>query len=108
MPRKPPKRKPGWGAGPRRLAGELLDIRGAAELLGTTELTIRGQIARGRLPYRRLGGRLVCIRGELLDFIRSLPGVNIDEAQANLEARSGGRLELCQLVGLHAPRHTGR
>jgi len=83
----PPKRKPGTGAGPRRLAGELLDVRSAAELLGATELTVRGQIARGRLPYRRLGGRVVCIRTELLQFLNELPGVTLEEARANTAAR---------------------
>jgi len=87
--RKPPKRKKGWGSGPRRLAGELLDVRSAAELLGATELTVRGQISRGRLPYRRLGGRVVCIRTELLQFLNELPGVSLEEARANLEARRG-------------------
>jgi len=86
---KPPKRQKGWGRGPRRLAGELLDMRAAAELLGMSELTMRGQISRGRLPYRRMGGRIVCIRAELLQFLMELPGLSLAEARANATARRG-------------------
>jgi hypothetical protein len=84
---KPPRRKPGTGTGPRRLAGELLDVRTAAELLGATELTIRGQISRGLVPYRRLGGRIIVLRGELEKFLASLPGVTAAEAAENAAAR---------------------
>jgi hypothetical protein len=87
--RRPPKRLPGWGRGRRSLAGELLDVHAAGELLGMTELTVRGQISRGRPPYRRMGGRIVCIRAELLAFLDALPGLSLAEVRRNLEAREG-------------------
>jgi hypothetical protein len=61
--------------GRRRLDGAVLDIAGVALLLGTTEKCVRAQIARGRLPARRLGSRIVVLREELLARLRSLPRV---------------------------------
>ncbi len=87
--RKPPKRKSGWGKGPRRIAGEALGIPETAEMFfGGSTHTVRGLIRRGQLPYRRLGGRIICLKSELTDFLGSLPGVTAAEARANVEARS--------------------
>jgi len=86
---KPPRRKPGWGAGPRRMSGEALDVRGTAALLGGTEHQVRGLIARGLIPYRRLGGRIIVLRGELSAFLAGLPGVSAEEAAENAAARRG-------------------
>ncbi len=47
MTRVPPKRQPGWGRGPRTIAGEILDVRATAAFLGESELTVRSQISRG-------------------------------------------------------------
>ena len=85
--RKPPKRKKGWGTGPRRIAGEALDVRSTAALLGGSEYQTRGLIARGLIPYRRLGGRIIVLRGELETFLAGLPGITAEEARANVEAR---------------------
>jgi excisionase family DNA binding protein len=73
----------------RRLQGETLDIRATAEYLGTSEKTIRARIARGLLPYRRFGGRIIILRSELSNFLNTLEGVTGEQARANLAARSG-------------------
>lgn len=84
---KPPKRQPGWGKGPRRLSGALLDVRTVAEFLGESELSVRSQINRGLLPHRRLGARIVIPRGELENFLSHLPGISAAEAAANITKR---------------------
>jgi hypothetical protein len=86
---KPPKRKPGWGKGARRLSGEAMDVRTTSELMGDTELGVRGKIARGILPYRRLEGCVICLRSEILEYLQHLPGVSLEEACANVLARRG-------------------
>ena len=91
MTRIPPKRKPGYGRGPRPFAGEALDVRGvAARWFGGSEPMVRARVANGTLPHRRLGGRILFITSELEEFFSTaLPGVSLDEARANLAARRG-------------------
>jgi hypothetical protein len=88
MTRTPPARQPGWGKGQRSLKGEVLDVAGAAEFLGGTLDFIRSRVSRGLLPHRRWGGRIVFLRSELEKFlVETLPGVNLEQARANIEAR---------------------
>ena len=88
MPRKPPPRKQvAHATGRRRFDGELLDVAGGARLLGITEKAARARIARNLLPHRRLNGRVVFIRRELLEFLTGLPGVTAAEALANVAQR---------------------
>ena len=84
---RPPKKRTGQGFGPRTINGSLLDVRGAAAFLGTTEKTLRGMIDRQLVPFRRLNSRIVLLRGELENWMVSLPGCTLDEARTNLEAR---------------------
>jgi hypothetical protein len=86
----PPKRKPGQGKGPRRIAGEAMDVRTTTAMLGGTELQTRSLIARGLLPYRRLGGRIICLRSEISAYLNTLPGMSLEEVQANVAARKAG------------------
>ena len=83
----PPRKKPGQQIGPRRFDGAMLDVYGAARLTGDTEKGVRAKVARGLLPYRRLGRRVVFLRTELLAFLESLPGVRLEEALANAVGR---------------------
>lgn len=85
---KPPTKRAEPGTR-RRLAGELLDVAAAAGLLGTTDKMIRARVARGLMPHRRWGGRIVFVRKDLIAFLAGLEGVTADEALANI-ARSGG------------------
>ncbi len=57
--RRPPRKRKGQGSGPRRLNGVVLDVPAAAELLGATEKVVRARAARGLLPWRRWGGRIL-------------------------------------------------
>jgi hypothetical protein len=85
----PPRKRKGMKSGRRRLDGEVLDVAAGAELIGETEKATRSQIARGLLPYRRLGGRVVLLRSELLEYLRRLPGVTLAQALENGRARNG-------------------
>jgi hypothetical protein len=58
-------------------------------MLGTSEGKIRSAVARGLLPYRRWGGRIVFLTAEVEDFLGRLPGVSVDDAVANVQARQG-------------------
>lgn len=85
-----PRKEKGVKTGPRRIDGALLDVCGAATFLGDTEHAIRAQVARGLLPHRRRGGRIVFLRAELEEFLRRLPGVTLDEALRNVVSRTNG------------------
>lgn len=87
--RKPPRKKPGWGTGPRKIDGIKLDVRTAATFLGITEKTLRGQVARRLVPFRRQNARIIFIRRELEEFHVALPGCTLTEALQNVHARQG-------------------
>ena len=84
----PPRKRAGQGVGPRRFDGELLDVRTAAALLGVTEKLIRSRVERRCIPFRKLGGRVVLLRDELMAYQKSLPGCHLQEALQNLAQRS--------------------
>jgi hypothetical protein len=64
-----------------------LDVRSAAALVGTTEKTLRAMIDRRLVPFRRLNSRIIFLRAELQQWLSTLDGCNVDEAQANMAAR---------------------
>lgn len=89
MRKAPPKKQWGKCKGPRRINGFVLDIATGAQFAGWTEKAMRARVGRGRVPYRRDGGRIIFLRDELETFLRKLPGVTVEEALENEAARSG-------------------
>jgi hypothetical protein len=87
--RSPPRKKAGIKTGRRRLTGAVLDVAGAAELLGVTEKVIRARASRMMLPHRRWGKRLVFVKRELEDFFRTLPGCSMETAIEEVNDRQG-------------------
>ena len=85
----PPKKKPGQGKGPRTISGLALDVRQASAFLGMSEKTLRGQVSRGLVPYRRLSARIIFLRPELEAWLQTLDGCNLEEANNNQMARCG-------------------
>ena len=85
--RTPPRKQPGQGCGPRTIDGAALDVRSASTLLGAKEKHTRGLVARRLIPFRRLGGRIIFIRSELVAWLSALDGCSLKEAQANMAAR---------------------
>jgi hypothetical protein len=91
--RRPPKKRAGQPSGRGIFNGVLWDVSTGARELGLKEKALRSQIARGVLPHRRLGGRIVLIAEECREFLRRLPGVTVDQALANVAARTGDMAE---------------
>jgi hypothetical protein len=89
LTRIPPRKQPGQGKGPRRIDGAALDIRGGSALCGWSEKQSRGMVARGLMPHRRLGQRIIFIKSELEAWLSALKGITLDEALENLKARRG-------------------
>ena len=58
-----------------------------AQILGITERAVRKRIARGELPYRRWGRRVLISAHELEVFMEALPGRNATEALIAAEER---------------------
>jgi hypothetical protein len=85
----PPRKRAGVATGPRRIDGEALDVAGGAAMIGLTVKAIRARVARGLLPHRRMNGRIILLRSELLAYLQQLPGVTLSEALANRARRPG-------------------
>jgi excisionase family DNA binding protein len=64
-----------------------LSISEVATILGLTPKAIRQRIARGQLPFRRFGRRVLVPTSDLERFMASLPGRTADEAVAAVEER---------------------
>jgi len=65
----------------------ILTVPQVAVLLGKTERATWQDLYRGRLPYRRLGGKIIVLRSELDTFLCELPGVEIRDAIAKASNR---------------------
>ena len=89
MPKRvPPHKKNGQAQTPRRFDGEVMDVHSTAQdFFGGSEATVWSRKRRGMIPFRKYGGRVVFLRSELEQFFAQLPGVSVDEAIENIEAR---------------------
>lgn len=85
--RTPPRKRSGQQTGPRKIDGLAVDVRGGGVLIGQTERAVYGMVARGLIPYRRRGGRIIFLRAELEAWLQALPGVTLEEAMRNQAAR---------------------
>lgn len=59
----------------------VFDIPRAAALLGLTEKALRRQVERGRIPFRRLGRKLIFLESEIQAWLETLPGVTLKDVQ---------------------------
>ena len=71
----------------KTINGQLLDVAAASALLGLSQRSLRGRVARKLVPYRKLNTRVVFVRSELDQFIDALPGCSLKEATANEHRR---------------------
>jgi excisionase family DNA binding protein len=62
-----------------------LTVEQTAEELGLTPKAVRQRIARGQLPFRKLGKRVLIPVTELKTFLATLPGRTAKEAVAAVE-----------------------
>ena len=62
-----------------------LTVEQTAEELGLTIKAVRQRIARGQLPFRKLGKRVLIPATELDTFLATLPGRTAKEAVAAME-----------------------
>jgi excisionase family DNA binding protein len=62
-----------------------LTVTRAAEVLSCTTKAVRQRIARGALPYRRWGRRVLIPVAELEEFLAALPGKSARQAVATIE-----------------------
>jgi hypothetical protein len=87
--RTPPKKQKGHKTGPRTINGAALDVHCGSLFLGWSEKKTRGLIERRLIPFRWQCGRIIFIRSELEEWLRTLDGCTLDQAKANQEARHG-------------------
>ena len=98
---KPPKKKTGQALGPRRIDGAMMDLERGGAFLGWKPKMTRARVARGTVPFRRLGGRIVFVKTELEEFLQALDGVNLHQALGNLRERAGGSAERKEAAAAH-------
>ena len=65
-----------------------LTVVRTAELLGCTTKAVRQRIARGELPHRRWGRRILIPAAELEEFLEALPGQSVRQAVVAVEGRA--------------------
>jgi len=58
---------------------DLMTIPEGAEVLRKSEGALRQDIWKGRLPFRKIGGRIYLVRAELEALIAKSPGRRLDE-----------------------------
>lgn len=63
------------------LTVEVLSTQEAAAFLRRSPASIRNMVLRRQIPYRKPGGRLIFVKEELVEWIRSSPGVSIEEVR---------------------------
>lgn len=72
----------------RRVHGELaMDVCDAAAFYGCSEKALRSRVARGLIPYKKIGKRILFSREELTEFFKAQPGVSLEEALENVRNR---------------------
>ena len=65
-----------------------LTVNDAARLMGKKPKALRNDIARRRFPFRKWGRSIVILRADVDAFLADLPGVSVEEAQANAEGNN--------------------
>ena len=83
MNKQTPRKRKGQATGPRKIAGDILDVGALADLLGISDDMVRSRVTRRQLPFKRWGGRIVFLRSEVAEFFDKLEGVSVEEAAMN-------------------------
>lgn len=60
----------------------VLDVRNAAALLGMSEKALRHLVERRRIPFRRLGRKIIFLKTELDAWLGSLSGISLQEVKS--------------------------
>ena len=58
---------------------DLMTIPEGADMFKKSEAALRQDIWRGRLPFRKIGGRIYLVRSEIEALIAKSPGRRLDE-----------------------------
>lgn len=64
---------------------EMLYLPEAADYLERSEAAIRNLVARRKIPFRKVAGRLVFLRNEIDQWIMDSPGVTIEDLRRDLD-----------------------
>ena len=64
---------------------QYLDTNECAELINRTPHSVRRLVMRGRIPYRKAGGRLMFPANEIIQWIEDSPGKSVDEVLSGKE-----------------------
>ncbi len=91
--RPPPKKQKGQATSPRTLNGGVKDVASLSAWLGWPVKKVRADVERGRLPYRKHGGRIIFLQHEVETFLARLPGIDAATALKNMAARKGEETE---------------
>lgn len=63
------------------MPNEYLNTAELSKLLGRSEAAVRNLCMRGRIPYRKPGGRLTFLRSEIDKWIDEAPGVRFEDLE---------------------------
>jgi predicted DNA-binding transcriptional regulator AlpA len=60
----------------------ILNTREIGELIGRSPPAIRNLVLRRAIPYRKVAGRLIFLREEILKWIEDAPGVRPEDLES--------------------------
>ena len=66
----------------------VLSVAQYTEEYGKTERAAWQDIYRGLVPFRRQGRKVILLRDEIENFLRSLPGVTVEQATEKVAERA--------------------
>jgi excisionase family DNA binding protein len=72
----------------RRYTGELLDVAAVSTEKGGSEKAWYAKIARGEVPYIKMGGRVLIRRSSLEEYLAALEVVSVADAVAATARRA--------------------
>ena len=60
---------------------EFLNTEQAGKLMNRSPAAMRNLVLRGKVPYRKPGGRLVFLRSELIKWVQQAPGLSLQDIE---------------------------
>lgn len=70
---------------------EYLTVNELSALIHRSPGAIRNLVLRRRIPYRKVGGRLLFLSSEIHPWIRDSPGLPLEEVGTDYESLFGNR-----------------
>jgi hypothetical protein len=62
---------------------EFLDVNGVGQMLDRTPTAIRNLCLRRSIPFRKVAGKLIFIKAEIVEWVMNAPGVRLEDIEGS-------------------------